>query len=167
MTQPYPIDFDSLEAGEVIDRATIERLLGPFETEQHRALQVFWLQQKIEQQTDFTVVQRKGDLQVCTHEEAVEVNTRRRSSGLTKILKSHRKLHEIDHRSIDDPNTLSRLERERMKSSVLLTHLRSARAEIRALPTQRRIPLGKSNAEEGSGSNRRGRAVAAALGDPE
>lgn len=140
--QKYPIDFESLFGGQVLTAEEIDKHVGPFESDQERALRLFWLQQQIETKTEFTVLQRKGELVICTHEEAIQVNARRRNSGIAKLVKSHRKLHDVDHRQLG-PEDAARLERERRKSSILLTHLRGARAEIRALPTKRSVPEGR------------------------
>ena len=147
MSNIYPLDIDSLRHGQILTAEDLERLLGPFSSDSHRAMAIFQLQQRIEKDTDFTVVSDRGALRICTNEEAIEANRRRRDSSIRRILKSHIKLGHIDRKQLSGEDA-ARLDRERFRTSMFVSHLNDAKREIRAISPQQRLPKGNSDAEQ-------------------
>jgi hypothetical protein len=143
-TERYPIDYDTLNKGDTIPAARIERITGKTRTDLNYALACMALKERIE--TDlwklgkpWTLKQQGEDIVVLTDAEAAEYNDRRFKQDLRSMGRRLQHQLSVDVAQLDDDQRADHLRAVEVNGKIMQA-VAVAKKQIRLEAHQRQTP---------------------------
>lgn len=142
----FKVDVSSLEAGDSIEQAQCEEIIGFNRTGKmyEFSFELMQLAEYVQSQLwkigkELTVVSHKGSVRVLTHEEASEYNASRFDNAIKKMRKCHKRLVAVNTNGFD-AETKNNHCVSIIKTSRILTAIKGTRTEITIEPHVASMP---------------------------
>lgn len=140
MTARWPLDFDTLQKGDVITVERIETVMSTKRDDPH-----FWREKMhlramlLKARPDFTVREVRGDLVICIDDDAAKYNENRFDVGVRTMVRSHERNTRVDIRNLS-PERRGTHDATLVRQGRQLHALVQVRRELRLNPVVRNTP---------------------------
>lgn len=144
MAEPYPVNYDKLTKGHLIDAAECERIVGKPRSHPRYSFELLKLRARImsdmkQRNTPVTVRTVAGGLEVLTDAAASEYNAKQGRQGLRRHMRTHRRNLDVNTANLT-ADELRAHERRLLRSARIAQAISSVRAQLKVEGRKRVTP---------------------------